>query len=125
MNRLPIGVQADAALKLELCQLERGGGDQFVFPDGYGVSVHRRLAVNGDSGRCLFRTGAAKKINADVVAHDAGEQTALGISPILRVARLAERRWLNAGPRWGPQWVHTGRLMQDLGDVAALTQDAH
>src|SRR5260370_37124487 len=122
MNRLPIGVQADAALKLELCQLERGGGDQFVFPDGYGVSAHRRLTVNGDSGRCLFRTGAAKKIDADVVAHDAGEQTTLGIRPILRVARLAERRWLNAGPRRASHGVPTGRLWQDLGGLAARTQ---
>ncbi len=86
------------------------------------VGRNGRLTVNRQSRGHLLRAHPSENVHANVVAHDPGEQLALGIGPVFGVLRRRVSGRLDGRPRRSPERVHPARLVKDLGDVAALHQ---
>src|SRR6185295_18582491 len=74
-------------------------------------------------GRSLFFRWATEDIHAKVVAHEAGQQFALGVAPVFGMFRRVVRRGLERGPGRGPERIDPRRFMKQLGDVTTLSQN--
>ena len=67
----------------------------------------------------------SENVQAQVVAHDAGEERRVYSAAVLRVHGVLVGRRLDRGPRRRPQRADARRLVQDLGDVTTLPEDRH
>src|SRR5262245_21564742 len=96
----------------------RTGRSNFIGNDaGFSVHVH--------PGGRLFVRRWTEQVEAQVVAHDAAQQTALDTLSVLRMAPSAVARRLDRSPWRYPQWIHAARLVQNLRDMSALDRHRH
>jgi hypothetical protein len=81
--------------------------------------------VDGGAGRRLLRRRAAEDIQAEVVSHDARQQTAFTAFSIYGVHGRPIGRVLDGRPRRGPERIDTGLFIEDFRDVAAFLEYGH
>ena len=118
-----IGRQPDAPLERDLRAWHDASSRQFTAVHGYVVRDDRSLAMYADTGLCLFLGRRAEQVEAEVMAHDAREQPALGIVAIFGIRGGAVGRELDRPPWRNPERIHAGGFVQNLGDVPPLDGD--
>jgi sugar lactone lactonase YvrE len=118
-------VMAEADVALE-AQLSDGELSTLRKPGGIGgdiVAHDGTFAVNGHAGGSFFLGWLAENIEAEVMAHDAGQQFAFGIVAVLRVASAVVGRRLDGRPGRNPKRIHPGGFVEDLGNVSTFMKD--
>ena len=115
-------VQTETPLEPEFGQRQHGAHRKLAVVLTDLVAGDPGLAMHRHAGGGLFRRGSAENVQAQVVAHDAGEQRRLGRVAVFRVGRAIVSGRLDRRPPRRPQRIHLRVLVEDLGDVAAFLE---
>ena len=118
-------VQAETPLEPRIRQRQHGAHRELAVVLADLVAGDSGLAVHRHAGGGLFRRGSAENVEAQVVAHDAGEQRRLDGVAVRRMRCAIVGGGFDRRPLRRPQRIHLCLLVENLGDVAAFLEQRH
>ena len=112
--------QREFALDAKSGQWQRGRGGHGVAGDVEFVPHDGRFAMGRQSGGGFGHRRAAENVDTQIVPHDSREKFRIGAVAVLRVPRMHVGGRFDRRPRWRPQRIDAGALIENLPDVAAF-----